>query len=238
MSITAHGVTHPGGRPSNEDALVVDSDLGLFVVADGMGGHQAGEVASELAVDTIRQAVAAGQLPRKRLLEQAVQRANERILATAATRADYEGMGTTVVAVLVGRSRAVYASVGDSRIYRWRAGVLTQLTRDDTWVAQAVLAGASVEDVDVREHPMRHVLTSVVGLKVELKPIAAECVFDAGTILLLCSDGLHGSISESRMTATLARSQTVAEIADSLVRQAIGNGATDNVTAIVVRAEP
>src|SRR5687767_4433697 len=121
MSFAAHGVTHPGRRPSNEDAFVVDPELGLFVVADGMGGHQAGEVASELAVDTIRRTVAAGGSRRKRMLEQAVGRANETILAAAATRPDYEGMGTTVVAVLVSGARAVYVSVGDSRLYQWRA---------------------------------------------------------------------------------------------------------------------
>src|SRR5262245_36363379 len=160
MPLAAFGVTHQGRRSTNEDAWLVDLDLGLLVVADGMGGHNAGEVASALAVKVIREVFESGTPPSQALLVRAVQTANERILAAAAEQPSHSGMGTTVVAVLIMDTRAFYTSVGDSRVYLWRGGHLTQLTRDDSWLAET-LDGAVEAAQDIGAHPMRHVLTKV-----------------------------------------------------------------------------
>jgi PPM family protein phosphatase len=235
MPLAAYGVTHQGRRSTNEDAWLVDPGLGLLVVADGMGGHNAGEVASALAVSVIREACASsGNPPTQDLLIHAVQLANERILAAAAEQPAHSGMGTTVVAVLIIDGIAFYTSVGDSRVYLWRNGRLTQLTRDDSWLAET-LNGEVEQPHDIGSHPMRHVLTKVVGLRPELEAIAAECALGTGDSLLLCSDGVHGAVPHEVLATMLGSQRAVEDVAQSVVRSAIARGATDNVTAIVAR---
>jgi PPM family protein phosphatase len=236
MSLAAHGVTHPGRRTTNEDAFLVDASRGLFVVADGMGGHNAGEVASGIAVKTIGEFLADGTPPSVNVMDEALRLANDHILAQAGETPDYTGMGTTVVAVFVGEREAVYAHAGDSRVYLLHRGELTQLTRDDSWVA-AALNGFADEAREFDQHPMRHVLTKVVGLRPELQPSVAECSFVAGDVLLLCSDGLHGSVSDETLADLLGSRTSVAQVAESVVREALAHGATDNVTAVVVRRD-
>jgi protein phosphatase len=235
MPLAAFGVTHQGRRSTNEDAWFVDRDLGLLVVADGMGGHNAGEVASALAVKVIRDVFeSSGTPPGEALLVRAVQTANERILAAAAEQPAHSGMGTTVVAALILDERAFYTSVGDSRVYLWRGGRLTQLTRDDSWLAET-LDGAAEYEQDVGVHPMRHVLTKVVGLRPELEARVSECPFGAGDSLLLCSDGVHGAVPHELLASMMSSQRGVEDVAQSVVRSAIERGATDNVTAIVAR---
>ena len=236
MSLAAHGVTHPGRRTTNEDAFLVDARRGLFVVADGMGGHNAGEVASGLAVKTIGEFLSDGTPPSLNVMDEALRLANDYILAAAGEKPDYTGMGTTVAAVFVRDREAVYAHAGDSRVYLWHQGELTQLTRDDSWVA-AALNGLADEAREFEQHPMRHVLTKVVGLRPELQPSVAECAFDPGDVLLLCSDGVHGAISLDTLSKLLGSRKSVAQVAESVVGEALGHGATDNVTAIVIRRE-
>jgi protein phosphatase len=235
MPLAAYGVTHQGRRSTNEDAWLIDLNLGLLVVADGMGGHNAGEVASALAVKVIREVFeSSGNPPSQALLMRAIQLANERILAAAAEQPAHSGMGTTVVAVLVIGGRAFYTSVGDSRVYLWRGGHLTQLTRDDSWLAET-LDGEGEQPQDVGSHPMRHVLTKVVGLRPELEAAVGECPLGAGDSLLLCSDGVHGAVPHEMLATMLGSQRTVEDVAQSVVRSAIGRGATDNVTAVVAR---
>jgi PPM family protein phosphatase len=235
MPLAAFGVTHQGRRSTNEDALLVDLDRGLLVVADGMGGHNAGEVASALAVNVIREVFeSSGTPPTETLLVRAVQIANERILAAAAEQPAHSGMGTTVVAVLILDTRAFYTSVGDSRVYLWRSGHLTQLTRDDSWLAET-LEGAGEYAQDIGAHPMRHVLTKVVGLRPELDATASECPLGAGDSLLLCSDGVHGAVPHELLASMMSSQRGVEDVAQNVVRSAIARGATDNVTAVVAR---
>jgi protein phosphatase len=235
MPLAAYGVTHQGRRSSNEDAWLVDLDLGLLVVADGMGGHNAGEVASALAVKVIREVFeGSGDISGEALLIHAVQSANERILSAASEQPAHAGMGTTVVAVAIVDDCAFYTSVGDSRVYLWRSGRLTQLTRDDSWLAET-LDGASEQPQDIGTHPMRHVLTKVVGLRPELEPTVSECALAAGDALLLCSDGVHGAVPHELLASMLGSQKTVEDVAQNVVRSAISRGATDNVTAIVAR---
>src|SRR5882757_5413653 len=177
--LAAHGLTHVGHvRKTNEDSLLLDLDLGLFVVADGMGGHNAGEVASKLAVEAIRGfleqshatsdptwpfGLQANRSFDANCLMTALKLANRCVLETADARAEYLGMGTTVVAGLIHDERFTYASVGDSRIYSFLNGRLERLTRDDSWVTDMMERDATLDVASLESHPLRHVLTSVIG---------------------------------------------------------------------------
>ena len=136
MVVAAHGVSHKGRRKSNEDAMVIDPAVGLFVVADGMGGHNAGEVASAMAAETLHQFIADAPEASEATLSEAFCLANDQVLNAAAHNATYEGMGTTAVAACVSDGSVVFGSVGDSRIYLMRGGSLAQLTHDDSWVSR------------------------------------------------------------------------------------------------------
>jgi serine/threonine protein phosphatase PrpC len=144
-------------------------------------------------------------------------------------------MGTTVVAALVDNDRAFFANVGDSRAYIWHSGVVTRITRDDSWLSAAMDGGDGAAAVE--HHPMRHVLTKVVGLRPELQPSVAEFDFQHGDVLLLCTDGVHGSVSDATLGEVLGSAEPVDAIAQRVVGLAMAHGATDNVTAIVVRRE-
>jgi protein phosphatase len=236
MSLAAHGVTHQGRRTTNEDAFLVDPARGLFVVADGMGGHNAGEVASSLAVKSIGEFLADGTPASLNVLDEALRLANDYILNAAGEKPDYTGMGTTVAVVYLRDAEAVYAHAGDSRVYLWHLGVLTRLTRDDSWVA-AAMNGMGDDAREMEQHPMRHVLTKVLGLRPELQPSVAETAFVVGDVLLLCSDGVHGAVSDDKLGQLLGSQKPVASVAESVVKEALAHGATDNVTAVVVRRE-
>ena len=236
MSLAAHGVTHQGRRTTNEDAFLVDTNRGLFVVADGMGGHNAGEVASSLAVKAIGDFLSDGTPASLNVLDEALRLANDHILTVAGEKPDYTGMGTTVAAVYLREGVAVFAHAGDSRVYLLHKGHITQLTRDDSWVA-AAMNGMSDDAHELEQHPMRHVLTKVVGLRPELQPSVAECPFVSGDVMLLCSDGVHGAVSEQKLGQLLESRNPVAAVAESVLREALAHGATDNVTAVVIRRD-
>jgi protein phosphatase len=222
-------------------------ELGLFVVADGMGGHNAGEVASHLAVETIRNFIAesatsaditwpfglavSDSIDTNRLTT-AVRLANRKIYHEGTKSPDLSGMGTTVVAALVSDGRITIVSVGDSRIYRFRSGSLEQLTKDDTWLA-SVLGEKQAEDADP-QHPLRHVLTSVVGTKDDVKPASREEALVAGDRYLLCTDGVHGKLDSGALTKLLGRAVSASAGAETLVGEAITRGTSDNATALVI----
>ena len=246
MLLSAFGATHPGSRLSNEDVSLVDGELGLFVVADGMGGHNAGEVAAGLAVEAIARALRREGTRTGAGLERALRVANASILESAGQRPECVGMGTTVAAVLAVESPAgpdaasaqpfAVASVGDSRVYRWRGGRLEQLTRDDSWVSQLFPEDCPGSEQARERHPMRHVLTEVVGVRPNLEPSFEMFDLLPGEAFLLCSDGLHGVLSNDRLVACFEPGE-VNTIAIRLVNEAVGRGANDNVTAVVVRRE-
>jgi len=222
-------------------------ELGLFVVADGMGGHNAGEVASHLAVETIRNFIAESaataditwpfglevkdSIDTNRLTT-AVRLANRKIYHEGTKSPDLSGMGTTVVAALVGGDRITIVSVGDSRIYRFRSGALEQLTKDDTWLA-SVLGEKQAEDADP-QHPLRHVLTSVVGTRDDVKPASREEDLVAGDRFVLCTDGVHGKLDSTALTHLLARASSASAGAETIVTEAITRGTSDNATALVI----
>src|SRR5437016_1395048 len=209
MLLTAHGATHPGNvRKSNEDSVLSDPGLGLFIVADGMGGHNAGEVASRLAVEAIKGFLSLshdgedftwpyGVNPSlsfhgNRLMT-SVKLANRRVFKVGESRDEYTGLGTTVVAALIEEGQLVVAGVGDSRIYSYREGKLEQITQDDSWVATVLARDPGRDEASLASHPMRHVLTNVLGAREQLEMDVDERPLADAEVLLLCSDGLHGS---------------------------------------------
>jgi len=247
MELTVGSRTDVGPRKMNQDHLGSWPDLGLFVVADGMGGHNAGEVASHLAVETIRAFIAESAVTADitwpfgletknsidaNRLTTAVRLANRKIYHEGTKSPDLNGMGTTVVAALVAGDRITLVSVGDSRIYRMRHGSLEQMTKDDTWLA-SVLGEKQAEDADP-QHPLRHVLTSVVGTKDDVKPASREEQLVAGDRFVLCSDGVHGKLDSAALTTLLATASSAADGAATLVNEAITRGTSDNATALVI----
>lgn len=247
MELTVGSRTDTGPRKMNQDHFGWWPDLGLFVVADGMGGHNAGEVASQLAVEAIQQFIAdsaagadvtwpfgievAQSLDINRLTT-AVRLANRKVYAEGSRHAELSGMGTTVVAALVSGDRLALASVGDSRIYRLRDGNLEQLTQDDTWLV-SVLGAKEAEDADPA-HPLRHVLTSVVGTRDDVKPGAREEQLVTGDTFVLCSDGVHGRLDSAAIAEVLNGAASAPDQATRLVDEALTRGSSDNATALVI----
>lgn len=244
--IAAAGLSDTGPvRTVNEDHWMVDPSRGLFVVADGMGGHQAGEVASrmavaELAADLAASAAADFAWPLGRVegpgsrarLRHALLRANDAVCAAGAADPALVGMGTTLTALLLEPGRATIGSVGDSRAYLVRGDTVDQITHDDTWLA-SVLGRDEARAAAARAHPMRHVLTSVIGTRVGGEPEVVAIETAPGDIFVLASDGLHNVIDDARIAARV-RGVSPADAAARLVRDAIDAGTTDNVTVVVV----
>jgi protein phosphatase len=234
----------------NQDWVEWDVDLGLFLVADGMGGHNAGEVASRLATEAIRQFVrdtrdGADQtwpfpyepnvsMETNRLVT-AVRLANRRVYDGGCSNAAMEGMGTTIVAILVNGDRAVLVGVGDSRIYRYRDHRLEQMTNDDTWLSAVV--GVSDDDRSLSNHPLKHVLTSVVGTREDLHPSAREERLEAGDRFVLCTDGVHGRLDAAAIADVMGRGGTPEQVASALVSEALARRTSDNATALVIAVE-
>ena len=240
--------TDPGLRRSqNEDSYCALSELGLFVVADGMGGHVGGGVASQLAVDAIQAAIeetttlgaqdtwpipfdsAVGREGNR--LRAGFDRAN-RCIAERATSTDaLRGMATTAVALLVSDAPAV-AHVGDSRAYLFRAEQLTRLTRDHSWVEEQIQAGMLTEAA-AREHPWRNIVTRALSggqLDVEV----ADVSLHAGDRVLLCSDGLSTVLRDEEIRDMVAATTDMAAVCDELVRRANAGGGPDNVTVLML----
>ena len=223
-------------RTNNEDAAAADLELGLFVVADGMGGHAAGEVASRVAVDTIFAAMRSRERPARARDEaegllQAVHDANAAVLREAAERGTL-GMGTTLSAVIVRKRAAVIANVGDSRVYLISRKGLAQLSTDHTLVMQMVERGLLTPE-QARTHADKHVLTMAIGTPGVLEPQVLHAKVPPKGRLLLCSDGLHDLLPEDEIEA-LAKTPDLDQAANALVARANTRGGFDNVTVLLI----
>ena len=248
--VEAHGVTHPGRvRPQNEDSMVLDVPLGLFAVADGMGGHNAGEVACALALETLHSFVERSQHDPDHTwpfgiessldfngnrLRTGVKLANRRVFRESESREQYTGMGTTIVAMLLEGTCAVFCGIGDSRIYTVRRSGIELLTRDHTWVQMLLAQNPEMDPRSVENHPMRHVLTSVIGAQDDLEVHVTARPAVSDDRFVLCSDGVHGALGDDDIWKIVSDPPDVRTAAEALVSTALERDGRDNLTAVVV----
>lgn len=233
--------THVGRvRTNNEDALAEDRDLGLLVLADGMGGHQAGEVASDLAVRSIVEVVrngagAGANAPRSRaLLERAMQVAHNRVRDAASAQAEHSGMGTTAIACLIGPTSLTLAHVGDSRAYRWRGGRLQQLTRDHSRV-QELMDQHALSRQDALRRVGGNILTRALGVERELRVDLIEEPLQTDDLVLLCSDGLTDMLEDAAIARLLEDTKDLKAAGKALIDAALEAGGVDNVSIALAR---
>ena len=235
------GDTHVGKvRSTNEDSLIVEPHMGLYAVLDGMGGASAGDVASQLARDTIRDFILHRRmtLAPRALLEAAIAAGSTAVFLAAQHEHGRQGMGTTVVACLVvDPGRVVVGHVGDSRAYLLRGGRLQTLTRDHTVVQELLLRGVLSVD-EAERHPYKNVLSRNLGGKAETQVDLVELELRPGDRLLLCSDGLYGYASADAIQYLLGSGDAPEHVARDLIDLALRGGGGDNVSAVVIEAPP
>lgn len=258
MKISAFGQTDRGRRrPNNQDDLaLVDLTEGrpfadcaaehaavgprgiLLAVCDGVGGRKAGEVASGLALETLSQEMEslAPECPRRDVFRAAVERVNERVWQQAHAEEALDGMATTLTAAVLCHRRAIFAHVGDSRAYVLRGERLRQITRDQSFVASLIEAGA-IREEDAAQSPYRNVILQAIGRKKSVEVALDALDVSAGDLLLLCTDGLSDKVRPEEMAERLP-SQSLREAVASLVALANERGGEDNITALAARIEP
>lgn len=235
-------------RKHNEDSLAFDKEEGLFIVADGMGGHAAGEVASKITVETIGEFIAATRQKEEATwpfkynheldfnsnrLAVAIEKANERVMSAVAAQPWLKGMGTTVVAGLLNEKILSLAHVGDSRAYLLRDGQLSCLTDDHSWVHEQVAAGILTEE-EAKTHPLKNVVTRALGGGTSVSPDLQELVFLTGDRYIFCSDGLTTMLSDEEIRAAAVAQTSPKALCEKLVALANEKGGVDNVTVVVV----
>lgn len=215
-------------RDHNEDSLIIIPPL--FAVADGMGGHEAGEIASEITVNTLAE-LAPSHLDAEGLTA-AVEAANYNVMKAPCQGIGRDGMGTTLTAAMLEGERLLIAQVGDSRAYLLHKGHLQQITRDHSLMADLIEAG-QITPEEARVHPNRSVITRAIGSDIHMRPDIYELNVDAGDRILLCSDGLSSMISNNAIESIMRRQSDAQHCADELVTAALENGGADNVTVVV-----
>ncbi|HEX4683699.1 MAG TPA: Stp1/IreP family PP2C-type Ser/Thr phosphatase [Gemmatimonadaceae bacterium] len=231
-------------RSGNEDNFAVDAlrDRGMFIVADGMGGHAAGEVASEMAVQTVQRELKGvvkdlDDAAAVQKLADALRKANRTIHDRTITEVDKQGMGTTASVLLVSPSKYLIGQVGDSRVYLLRDGALMQLTKDHSYVQEQVDAGFLTPE-QARYHPYSNVITRCVGASPDVEPDVYQGEVQVGDIFLVASDGLTGMVDDRRLQMLLMSRAEPERKVHSLISEANGRGGLDNITAIVVQVMP
>ncbi len=226
-------LTHVGlRRELNEDTYYGDAELGLWLVADGMGGHEYGEVASAMAREAVVRETRAG-----RTLAESIRIADSEIIRSSQRRGITLPMGTTIVAARVKESGFDVAWVGDSRIYLWHDNALVQISHDHSYVQELIAQGA-ITPAQARSHPHRNVVTQALGVtapeQMNIETLRGE--LRPGMQLLLCSDGLTEEVDDTRISAIVAKTQcTAQECVDALIAAALDGGGSDNITAILIR---
>lgn len=221
-------------RKQNEDAAWFDEKRAVFAVADGMGGHLAGEVASRLAIEAIERMAAAHRVPSAAALKEAVADAHETIARHAQEHQECTGMGTTLSVLWRGGGYVYIAHVGDSRIYRFRDGELEQITQDHSLVEELVRAGLITRE-QARTHSRRNIITRALGTEGDNTPDILVTDVKKGDLFLLCTDGLTGMVEDSEIRDTLAE-LPLERAADALMQKALDAGARDNVTLVLCTA--
>jgi protein phosphatase len=244
MKITAFGLTDVGRRrETNEDDFLLEPGRGVYAVADGMGGHAAGEIASRLAIETLQEVLERETKSGKKMsvddaadwLRAAVVEANRRICDSIRLHEERRGMGTTVVALVHSGQDAVVGHVGDSRLYLLRGPELIRMTSDHSWVNEQVKLGLMNDDTAQR-HPMRNIVTRALGSRPDVLVDLTSMQVQRGDVFLLCSDGLNTMLSDEQIHAVLVDRRNDPEAAcHALVEEANRHGGEDNVTVVVAK---
>jgi len=239
-------------RSGNEDAYVIAEEFGLYVVCDGMGGHASGEVASAMTTEEVVAFFrdrAAGDLSlpydtddgaseQEQILSNAIQHANDKVYVSGMKDPKLEGMGTTIVSILDDDDRLVLGHVGDSRIYRFRGGVLEQLTRDHSLLNHKIDMGELRTEADIKGFKHGNIIVRAIGLKDYVRPEAQTVDRQAGDVLLMCSDGLSDLVDDWAIENVLEANQDdLDEAANILVRMANDRGGKDNITVVLIRVD-
>jgi serine/threonine protein phosphatase PrpC len=247
LEIIACGRTDKGiVRPNNEDGFYIDDKAGLLVVADGMGGHASGEIASKLAIDVIRdyfRAFKEGRAPligkfdeeyseTSKAIGSSLHLANKAIYEAANSNAGWQGMGTTVAAVVINKNRLSIAHVGDSRVYLVRAGDIEQLTDDHSIVYEQVKRELLTRE-EAQKSEIRNLLTKALGIASDVEVDISELTLSSGDILVLCTDGLNSMVSDDDILTLAVSTKDPAAVCDSMVELANEQGGKDNITVIV-----
>ena len=230
-------------RSANQDSVVVragdDAPLGeaLIAVADGMGGHAAGEVASQMSLDLLITSLAGASAPDERAMRDAFSRANAGVFSAASQNPEYRGMGTTLVAGLLTGDELIIGNVGDSRMYLYRDGELARVTQDHSWVGEMVAAGALTEE-QAANHPRRNILTRALGVASSVEADLGRVALKRGDRLILCSDGLHGMVDDKTIAGVVGgKSLDLKKAARELIDLANKAGGTDNITVALARID-
>ena len=247
--VNSFGLSDPGlVRKSNQDRILIDSALGLYLIADGVGGQSHGDTAAELAISSGQYYIRSTRdsfdiswpfgydvnrsLNENRLMT-AIQLANRQLCKLKASSPDHADAGTTLVGVLVEGQRATIGNVGDSRVYLMRDGVMKQLTVDDTWVGQLIRGGA-ITEAQAKNHAMRHVVTQAVGLET-IEVHSCEEDLRNGDLLLLTTDGVHGVVEHAVLCSILANCRSLEDGGKRLIEAALDQGGPDNASCVLVR---
>jgi PPM family protein phosphatase len=249
--IEAIGLSDVGKkRQRNEDSFVANQEINLYLVADGMGGHNAGDVASSTAAKTIESFLVRSHEEREltwpfgidprmsfdaNRLRTALKLANHKIWQLADANQEYTGMGTTVVSVLITNDLASVASVGDSRAYFFREGEMKILTRDDVWLNETWVRKAFSED-QLQKIPLKNVLSKAIGSKEDIDFPILEVSLQEGDLMVLCSDGLHGLVTNDDISAVASeKSSDLNALCSTLIRIANERGGKDNITVVAIK---
>jgi len=233
--LEAFGLSDSGCVHQNNEDFYLISPTGVYIVADGMGGAQAGEHASKLAVETVAAVIQKNPTPDAETLFQAFREANLKVMKEAASNPDLEGMGTTLVAALESGPELLIASVGDSRVYLYNGSELTGITEDQTWVNE-VGRKLGIDETSLKTHPMRHVLTMAIGVSPELRVHSYTLRPHPGELIMISSDGLHGVLEPGVMAEKLAGNGSLQAKCERLIEAAKQAGGPDNITVVLLKA--
>jgi len=235
--LEAFGLSDPGCvRQNNEDCYLISPHDGVYIVADGMGGAQAGEHASKLAVDTVASVIRSTPARDAETLSRAFREANLQVMKAAASDPELEGMGTTLVAVLESGPELLIASVGDSRAYVYERSELTSVTEDQTWVNE-VGRRLGIDEQSLKTHPMRHVLTMAIGVSPEVRVQSCAVQPHPNELILLSSDGLHGVLEAGVIADKLAGNGSLQAKCERLIEAAKQAGGPDNITVVLLQTK-